>query len=136
MSTTRGLLVHDDFRRLKGYVFAHPLNEVFLSLLGAWSPQPHDPVATRRRSVETELIDDLLQAGSAQDLLADRLQSIVHVNCDRCLDVFRGYLLRLNENRCLRTVGLWQLEDHTQCRGTDHEGGNDKPPAPSEENLP
>ena len=127
------LLIGDDFNC---NVLAHIIHNFFLRALPFVKQDIQDSVDRRLSPVETKLVDDALKMGPAQDFLADDLQAVVNVGGHGRLDEVRWHLLRLDEDRGLRKVGLGQLRNHRHGAARDDQGGNDDPPPPAQEDSP
>ena len=101
-------------------VAPHPLDDVF-----------HDR-GTPLFAVQIEVLDDAFEARAAENLLADRLQTILDARRDRRLHVGLGHALGHDQDQRLRPELVRQLRRHERRRSRDDDARQQhRPPAPA-----
>ena len=95
---------------------AHPLDDVF-----------HD-ADLALALVQVEVLDDALEARAAQNLLADRLETVLDSRRHGRPHVGFGHLLGHDEDDGLRTISVRQIVRDDHCRERDdHKRKHDRP---------
>src|SRR3954470_21721359 len=85
--------------------------------------------------VQAELIDDLLQARAAEDLLADGLQALHYITVDGVAHEVSRHLLRVNADDGGRFVIPRQIYADNGHGAGDKHGGQKDPPLPAQRDL-